>query len=406
MTKFCISCGAALNEGARFCGSCGAPVPDSAPVAEVAEVVDTAPLPASALPSITEPEPVAAAPEPEYFEPAVEAPEAKGPNWMLIGGGGAILLLLLLYYVIFLRDDMGRIEPPVTTEKVAPKEVVETAYFAVADANIRDKATTVGTTITGKLLRGASATGSIITGEDGTTPWLELSDGKGFIAMSNLSETEPPKITKPLGDKIWVADKAMSILAQPDANAPVLDSVAVGAQLTLFGLTANDYIEIKLKKGGVGYIADGARIAELAAAKGKPIAMTFNPASCSFGGELEAEFGKLAAKSRAAYKAIDQADFVSDEARDKALIGFEGKSYFQKLERSFNGLSITGVAQHYESQSIYFADAPDKVLAAFRAKGYKIGRDGQFADTETYAGIVATASDGRAYGKTELNCGV
>ena len=99
-------------------------------------------------------------------------------------------------------------------------------------------------------------------------------------------------------------------------------------------------------------------------------------------------------------------DFASDAARDKALIGFEGKSYFQRLERSFNGLSITGIAQHYESQSVYFADAPDKVLAAFKAAGYKIGRDGQFANTEIYAGIGATAGEGRSFGRSDLSCGV
>jgi hypothetical protein len=406
VTKFCIQCGAALNQGARFCGSCGAPVPDSLAVAEPNDVAPVPAPPTAPPPYVAEPEPIAAAPEPDYFEPPVEPSESKRPNWMLIGGVGSILLLLLLYYVIFLRDDIGRIEPPVTTEKVAEKAAVETSYFAVADANIRDKATTVGTTIKGKLLRGTSALGSIITGEDGTTSWLKLAGDKGFIAMSNLSEAEPPKITKLLGDKIWNADTALDIIAQPDTSAPVLDRVAAGTPLTLFGLTANDYVEVKLKRGGVGYIAGGARIEALAAVKGKPIAIAFKPDSCNFGDALEAEFAKLTAKSRAAYKAIDMTDFANDAARDKALIGFEGKSYYQRLERSFNGLSITGIAQHYESQSVYFADAPDKVLAAFKAAGYKIGRDGQFANTEIYAGIGATAGEGRGYGKSDLSCGV
>jgi hypothetical protein len=393
MAKFCISCGAPLNDGARFCGSCGAPVPDVGD--SVAVEPPTSPLEAPPAPTPAYAPGLVSA-VPEYSDPVMDEPEKNGPNWLLLGGGAGIFLLLLLYYVIFIRDDMGSSPAPATTEKVEANEVAASAYFAVADANIRDKATTVGT----------SATGAVITGEDGTTPWLELPDGKGFIAMSNLSETEPPQIAKPLGDKIWVADIALDIWAQPDATAPILDRVQPGTPLTLFGLTANDYIEIKLKKGGVGYIADGARIAELANAKGKPIAISFNPASCNFGGELEVEFGKLAAKSRAAYEAIDKTDFPSDEARDKALGGFEGKSYYQRLERSFNGLSITGIAQHYESQSIYFADPPDKVLAAFRAAGYKIGRDGQFANTEIYAGIGATGGEGRTFGKSDLSCGV
>jgi hypothetical protein len=405
MAKFCISCGAALDDGARFCGSCGAPVPSNGEALTEAPLPPPAPPPSEAVeyaPPVEEPVSVA-----DYSEPVERDAELerKGPNWLLIGGGAGILLLLILYYFIFIRDDVSTTPPP-TAEKVEAKEVEETKLYTVAEANIRDKATTIGSNILGKLPRGSEASGSIITGEDGTTQWLELAAGKGFVAMSNLSEEERPQIAKALGDRLWSTDKAMDIFAQPDAGAAVLDRVSAGTQLTLFGLTANDYIEIKLKKGGVGYIADGARISELANAKGKPIAISFNPDSCNFGGELEVEFGKLAAKSRAAYQAIDKTDFASEEARDKALIGFEGKSYYQRLERSFNGISITGIAQHYESQSVYFADPPDKVLAAFRAAGYKIGRDGQFTNTEIYAGIGATAGEGRSYGKSDLSCGV
>lgn len=399
MAKFCISCGAALNDTAKFCGSCGAPVDQVAgPVVEDAPAIE---------PAIVEPTPPPPPePAPVYGTPEASAPEAKKPNWLLIGGGAAILLLLLLYYLIFIRDDVSSNTPAATTEKIEAKEGVETQYYAVADANIRDKATTVGTQIVGKLLRGTAASGTVITGADGTTQWLELADGKGFVAMSNISETQPPQIVKPLGDRIWIADAPIDLWAQPDAAAPVLDRVAAGTALTLYGLTANDYIEVKRPKGGVGYIADGARIAELANAKGKPIAISFNPASCNFGGELEVEFGKLASKSQAIWKKADEADYPSDAAREAALGKLEGKSYYQRLERSFNGLSITGIGQHYEAQSLYFADPPEKVMAAFRAAGYKVGKDGQFPSTDIYAGISAPGSEARSFAKSELGCGV
>jgi zinc-ribbon domain len=389
LTRFCIACGAELQDGARFCGSCGALVENG---------VEAAAAPA--------PEPVIVTPEPAYTAPVEIAPERSGPNWLLIGGGAGILLLLLLYYFIFIRDDMSGPATPATAEKIVAKEAEGAKLYAVAEANIRDKATTVGTQIIGKLARGFAVSGTVVTGADGTTPWLELADGKGFVAMSNLSETEPPEISKALGDRIWAVDKALDVFAQPDASAAVLDRVAMGTPLTLFGLTGNDYIEIKLRKGGVGYIADGARIAEASLVKGKPIAVSFNPASCNYGGELEVEFQKLANKSRAAYEAIENQDFASDAARDAALGRIEGKSYYQRLERSWNGLSITGIAQHYESQALYFADPADKVIAAFRAAGHKVGRDGQFPSTDIYAGIGATAGEGRSYGKSELGCGV
>jgi hypothetical protein len=368
MSKFCISCGTAQNIGARFCGSCGAAISDADNQATVATY--------------------------------------SGPNWRPWGGGAAVLLLALSYYLIFIRDDVTPPAEPVVAKKPVEKQAVEAQYYAVADANVRDKPTTIGTIITAKVLRGAVATGSIITGADGTTPWLELAQSKGFVAMSNLAETQPPQIVKPLGDKIWVTDTPLDIWAQPDAAAVIVDRVAIGTPLTLFGLTANDYVEIKLKKGGVAYVAGGARIAALANIKGKPLAISFNPATCNFGGELAAEFGKLAAKSRAAFEVLDNKDYPSDEAREKALGSVEGKSYYQRIARQFNGLSVTGVAQHYETQSVYFADPPDKVIAAFKQAGYKIGRDGQFPSTDIYAGIGATGGDGKAYGKSDLSCGV
>jgi hypothetical protein len=294
----------------------------------------------------------------EQYEPATEggADDKKGPNWLLIGGGAGLIVLLALYYFLFLHDDMAgdnledRIQPAEVSEEVA----ISKEFYAVTDANIRDKASTEGSTVLGKLLRGTAATGKLIVGEDGTSNWLELADGKGFIAAINLSEIQPPEIVKPLGDKSWTTDQAIEIWAQPDTASTLVDRVAAGTPLTLFGITANDFIEVKLKKGGVGYIADGARIAELA--NGKPIALAFNPNSCSFGPEIDALFSKMGDRIRANYKALENKEYPSEEARAKALVAVEGRSTFEKLQRSFEGLTVTAIAQHYESQSVYFAE--------------------------------------------------
>jgi hypothetical protein len=397
--NYCISCGTALAPNARFCGTCGAPIDSGAMQSAIPSVSAS-----ETVESIVQVEPDA----PIAVEDHSDAPGPKrtGPNWLLIGGGAGIALLLIGYYAIFLRDDIAAPAAPVAAQKPTPVAVESVKLYAAAQANIRDRSTTVGTEIIGKAVRGFAVSGVIVTGEDGATPWLQLDDDKGFIAMSNLTENVPPEIIKALGDRVWRADRPLDLYTGPDKASPMLDRVAAGTPLTLFGLTGNGFVEIKLKKGGVAYLADGVRIAEASSAKGPPMAISFNPSSCNFGGELEVEFQKLTAKSRAAFEAIDKTDFPSDAARDRALAGFEGKSYFQRLERSYNGLSITGIAQHYESQSIYFADAPDKVIAVFRAAGHKIGRDGQFPATELYAGIGATAGEGRSYGKSDLSCGV
>ena len=172
----------------------------------------------------------------------------------------------------------------------------------------------------------------------------------------------------------------------------------------MFGLTANDFIEVKLKKGGVGYIADGARIAALA--NGKPIALAFNPNSCSFGPEIDAMFGKIGEKLRANYKALENKEYPNEEARGKALASIEGKSSYEKLQRNYEGLTVTAIAQHYESQSVYFAEPASRVIEVLRSKGYKVGKDGSIPSTDLYAGIAATAGEGARYGKSDLTCGV
>ena len=390
MAKFCIQCGTALNEVARYCGNCGAVVP----------AVD------NSVPSSAYVPPAAPVTEQQSYAYDEVSEHKKGPNWLLIGGGAGLLLLLLLYYFLFLHDDMAgnSLEDRVRPAPVAEEAAIDKQYYAVADANIRDKPTTQGSTVTGKLLRGTAASGKMIVGEDGTSDWLELADGKGYIATVNLSEIQPPEIVKPLGDKSWTTDQSIEIWAQPDIASTLIDRVAAGTTLSLFGLTANDFIEVKLKKGGVGYIADGARIAALA--NGKPIAIAFNPNSCSFGPEIDAMFSKIGDKLRANYKALENKEYPSEEARGKALASIEGKSSYEKLQRNYEGLTVTAIAQHYESQSVYFAEPATRVIEVLRSKGYKVGKDGSIPSTDLFAGIGATSGEGARYGKSDLTCGV
>lgn len=324
-------------------------------------------------------------------------------NWLMVGGVAALLIFGALYFFLFVADDLRTTEGNSynnsdTADAVAPKQM-----FTMTEANIRDQATTSGSAVLGKLPRGSAVTGVLKIGEDGTTDWLELVEGRGFIAAINLSDVKPPVLIKTLGDKIWTADSAIEIWAQPD-RSNLLDRISEGTRLTLSGLTENDYVEVKLKAGGVGYIADGAAI--VARANGKPVVIMFNPQACSFGSELDGEFAALATKLRAAWTRLEDKEFVDEAAREKAYANAEGQSTFVRLPRSFAGLSLTAIAQHYESQSIYFADPPAKVIETFRAQGLRIARDGTFPSTELYAGITGTRGEGAAYGKSELGCGV
>lgn len=401
MVKFCASCGTANTPDARYCAKCGAVIGDTASSAlstpnaldEIAE-------------QTTSPNADNQSASSEFPSQSQDAPQAIRPWKVAAIATVALVVIGMLYFWLFIADDLGSSksqQDPAAADD-ASEYAATRQLFAVTEVNIRDRPSTKEGAIIGKLPRGSAVTGTLKMGMDGTSGWFELADGKGYIADINLTDAEPPEIAKSLNDKIWEADTPIDIWQVAGAADSLLDRVSVGTKLTLVGLTANDFIEVKMPKGGVGYIAGGAAI--LARLGGKPVAIAFNPQTCSFGSEIGAEFAKVGARLKAQWQALEDREFADDEERNKAYVAAEGKSTYVKLARSFEGLSLTAIGQHYESQSLYFADPPAKVIDVFRAKGFRIDGNGNFPSTELYAGISATRGEGASYGKTELGCGV
>ena len=367
MRQVCASCGATSANGAAFCASCGCALkPKIAP----------------------------------------KSPKATASRqWSMPFSAVAILLAVAaLYFWLFIADDLKRGSDMPATEAGEASNPEAQIFFAMTDANLRDKPTINGSAILGKLPRGSQVTGIIQPGSGVDGGWLELSDGNGFVALVNLSQIQPPVLVKSLNDQPWVADGFIDVWATTLSDSNLLDRLREGAQVTLVGTTADNFIEVKLADGRYGYLADAPSI--LARIGGKAIAIGFNPQTCAFSGEIGAEFAKIGGQLRAQWQALEAKEFASESARQKAYAAVEGKSKYLRLRRSFEGLSVTGLAQHYESQSLYFDDAPAKVIEVFRAQGFAIGRDGLFTGTDLYAGIAATRGEGAAYGKTELGCGV
>ena len=355
MRQVCASCGATSANGAAFCASCGCALkPKIAP----------------------------------------KSPKATASRqWSMPFSAVAILLAVAaLYFWLFIADDLKRGSDMPATEAGEASNPEAQIFFAMTDANLRDKPTINGSAILGKLPRGSQVTGIIQPGSGVDGGWLELSDGNGFVALVNLSQIQPPVLVKALNDQPWVADGFIDVWATTLSDSNLLDRLREGAQVT------------KLADGRFGYLADAPSI--LARIGGKAIAIGFNPQTCAFSGEIGAEFAKIGGQLRAQWQALEAKEFASESARQKAYAAVEGKSKYLRLRRSFEGLSVTGLAQHYESQSLYFDDAPAKVIEVFRAQGFAIGRDGLFTGTDLYAGIAATRGEGAAYGKTELGCGV
>jgi hypothetical protein len=180
----------------------------------------------------------------------------------------------------------------------------------------------------------------------------------------------------------------------------VLETAAAGRQYRLVGLTSGGFAEVALAKGGVGYF-DASGI-DLTAASAPPIDIAFDPANCSYGREVAGLIRKLGQER--------QREFQLAEARgdEEALNDLEGRSRYLKLTRGFAGLSVTGVGIHYESTGLYFADPPDRVIAAFRAKGFAIDGEGEFSGGMfgPSSAIRRSVDEERGYGQTALICGV
>lgn len=108
MSKFCISCGAPLEDGAKFCGSCGAQTaPDPAP-AQQPPISPADAQPEQPVPQPTSEPAFSAVPYPEYAaaaQPAVAdtaEPKKKSKKGLIIGlSVGAVVLAAAILVFIF-----------------------------------------------------------------------------------------------------------------------------------------------------------------------------------------------------------------------------------------------------------------------------------------------------------------
>ncbi len=326
-------------------------------------------------------------------------------DWLLAGAAALVVLAIagVSFRVIPNPADALLGDAPVAAA-AAEIHAEPVIRYNAAPVIVRQTPVVVESLIVARLPRGSKLEGTIVTGEDEKTLWLKLLDGSGYVAISALSEEEPPRLSRSLGDKQWRSDSAIEIRKAPIGSAPVVVRATKGAALTLVGVTAGDYIEVRTSGGAIGYVAGATNLLRRMAAR--PVGLSFNPATCNFGGELGGIFERIGARMKAEWDTAEQKEYPTEEARNTAMAKIEGRSSYQRIERSFDGLLLTAVGQHYESQSLYFADPPAKVIETFRAKGFRIGRDGTFPSTELYAGIAAAQGDARRYGTTDLGCGV
>ena len=237
----CPACGTLNMRGAKFCAGCGTALGSRT----------SDPASTSALVPTTD----------ESAKPARSEKQIRTIGF----AAAAFLILGLLGYLAFGQGGNNRTSPNAAGSAIveaAPAEPLgqERSMWVVADANIRDRATAKGSALLGKLPRATQINGVMQIGEDGRTQWFRLVDGRGFIGAVNLSQTEPPRLAKMLGDQSWYAPDDVAILALPDSNSPKIATLTPGQMVKLAGITENGFAEAKLGDRLTGTIQVGEKL--------------------------------------------------------------------------------------------------------------------------------------------------
>jgi zinc-ribbon domain len=240
MSNHCTSCGAALRPNVKFCTACGAAVVADAEGGAGFEAYSGA--------------------TPQDVDADAAASPTSKKLWII---GGSILALLVAY-AIFIAFFAPKKSESLDAANAAGNAVSAVAanpaitgqaadMYVVADANVRDQPTAQGSNIVTKLTRGTKINGTLQIGADGTSAWMKLTDGTGYIGAVNLNTNVPPTLTKTFADMKWNVEEGTDLLAFPAAGSAVVAHLNKGDQTTLAGVTDNGYAEAKRSKGGVAY---------------------------------------------------------------------------------------------------------------------------------------------------------
>jgi hypothetical protein len=89
-----------------------------------------------------------------------------------------------------------------------------------------------------------------------TSDWLRIvggpNDGR-FVWGRNLSKAPPPPLVT-IVNSYEVLTRAATILSAPDASSQALLAVNAGTRVNVVGTISNEWSEIAMKRGGVGYL--------------------------------------------------------------------------------------------------------------------------------------------------------
>jgi hypothetical protein len=452
---FCSKCGTkAPDITAKFCHNCGAMLPqiasDAAPSAteeslDIQVPIDDfkvvparsygqVPLQETAAPEPLQPpvsQPPAYQPEQTFTQSSTapysssndpsdgheedDRPFWQKPVFIIIGAGLFFAFLawgLKDFWAAPKKPEPQSMTPSTTGEAPVIDESETQTYYAVRKLKVRSKPSTDASILT-EIARGAQIEGTLVNGPDGKSRWIKVKGKEQYIAEVNLSDVAPEAMQTAL-NRVLTLDEQTEIRNRPADNGTTVDTLAAGGKVEALGIV-NGWVEIALKKGGVGYIrpseASTNAVATLGTGAAKPAVaaasavdfgsmIAFNAESCTFGSGIDSVMSALSSnqgKGPFTVPGVEgeltgKADNPSDPTSGKIRTAVKG---------NYKGLTLTGIYSAYEGNGLTFADSPDKVAAAFADAGFQKDENGGYATSQDGGGGFISSEGG----KSVLSCG-
>lgn len=365
----CENCGHVAPTDARFCSKCGAPLP----VAGTPEEPASDPEDSSWVSLAGEPAPHAAPPDAFIAPPHVDPEEAPGPA------------------------------APIPSPSDEPDDPTPPS-----PARSRDKGLWIAVVAVGIV----GALALVVW----TMNWTGANDNRIEIAGESDDPAPPGDEWQTAYTDTYLSESDITLVTGAEARqrdfptttgTTVQRTVPANTQVTGRWVRGRDPTTKWLRLAGGGYIWEG-NLAQ-PGGEGSPIELGITGGTQNFGPELEAYLDRAQAQRRAEYDRIDR---LPEKERDAALEGIENRSTWLRIpDRRWRGLTITSVAQHYESNGLTFREDIGTVRRALIAAGMSVDAEGFIPlSQEEFATCSLTSTAGwpeaRAYGATSLTCGV
>lgn len=226
----------------------------------------------------------------------------------------------------------------------------------------------------------------------------------GAVASSGAGTAAAPSPNAPATDEFLSPAQTMTVRTETAVRD--FPSFSGGGQLALLPAGASvtgrlvrgaDHNSRWLRLANGGYVT--ARDLAAAPRVGPPIRIAISNQGCQWGPDLEPYFDRSIAAREAL--AARSPDGIAPE---------DASSFIAVPNRTWNGLTVSAVAVHWESAAVYFREPVDQVRRVLRENGIEVSDLGEMPirneESVEAQSLDPTNPEDRRYGASSITCGV